>query len=116
PEIAQRHDDLVAPHAAREVPRIQSGGTVQGGLEGRDAGHFPPLADPTDDRRVPRGGPGGAYARPKRVTRLVHEGNRTPWAPSPLYIRNWREARSAPASWLAGDGLRAPLRLDRRKK
>jgi hypothetical protein len=82
-EVAQRDDDLLPMEAAPEVAGVQPGGAVERGDQGDDAGDFAPLADPLQDRRPALRGPGGADAGPKRVTRLVQEGNRAPRAASP---------------------------------
>jgi len=86
-EIPQRDDDLRSVNGPGEVERIETGWPPERGDQGRNAGDLPSLTDPPQEGRLPSWGPGGAYAGPKRVTRLVHEGNRTPCAASPFFIR-----------------------------
>jgi hypothetical protein len=86
-EGAQGHDDLLAMNAADKMTRIEPGWAAQRRDQGRDARHFTPLTDPTEQRGMPDRGPGGGYPGPKRVTRLVHEDNGAPCAASPLFTR-----------------------------
>lgn len=50
-----------------------------------DAADLMPLAEPAQNRHLVHRRPGGAYAGPKRVTRLVQAGHRAPVAVSAFF-------------------------------
>jgi hypothetical protein len=105
PEVAQSGDDLLAMDAAAEVAGVQPGWSSQRRDQGDDAGDLPPLTEPAQDRRPAAAGPGGAEAGPKRVTRLVHEGNGAPCSTSPLLTRG--QSRLSQASTNSSSRSRA---------
>jgi hypothetical protein len=86
-EIPQGDEDLLARNAPGEVAGIEPRRATLRRDQGHDAGDLPALTDPAPQGRLPPRRPGRADAGPKRVTGLVHEGNRTPCAASPLFTR-----------------------------
>src|SRR5438477_7112714 len=108
PEIPQRADDLRAMDRPGEMSGVEARGTGQRRDQGDDTRDLPPLAHPPQDGRVPPRGPGRADAGPKRVTRLVHEGNGTPCAASPLFRRGqsrWSHASTKASSRSLARGI-----------
>src|SRR5215217_1049315 len=105
PEVAQRGDHLLPVDTPDEMPRIQARGAVQRCDQRPQTRHLPPLAQPSQDGRLARRGPGSADAGPKRVPRLIQEGDRTPVAASPLFIRG--QSRRSQAAIRASSRSRA---------
>jgi hypothetical protein len=82
-KVRHARDYPLAVDSALEVPRLEpSRVTVERGGHDHDARHLAPAAHPPVLRRVPDRRSRGAYASPKRVTRVVHDGKRPPLAPS----------------------------------
>jgi hypothetical protein len=100
-EVAQGGDDLGAVDAAGEMTGIEPRRSIQRGHQARDTRHLSALAHPSEQGRMPTGSPGGGYAGPKRVTRLVHEDNGAPCAASPFFMRGqsrWSQASTRVSS------------------
>jgi hypothetical protein len=94
-EGAQRDEDLLAGDGAPEVTGAPAGRPVQRGDQGDAARALAAPAEAFQEGRVADGGPGGPEAGPKRVPRLVPEGDGAPAAANPLLIRGQARASQA---------------------